>query len=234
MKSTLHSTMYLFLRFAWLWPFRFQPPLHSTMYLFLPTVHSLIICIVTQLYIPQCIYFYDTIKFKYKLTSSFTFHNVSISTQTGSLSFSAMWLYIPQCIYFYLESVKYLRYELDFTFHNVSISTCLAEDIKVVMCSLHSTMYLFLLPMGKFFLLRLISFTFHNVSISTIVGKYVVNTLISLYIPQCIYFYPVQSSHSQIQWLHPLFCRLPSLYQFYHKFILVITSILHITPYSPC
>ena len=158
------------------------------MYLFLPTVHSLIICIVTQLYIPQCIYFYDTIKFKYKLTSSFTFHNVSISTQTGSLSFSAMWLYIPQCIYFYLESVKYLRYELDFTFHNVSISTCLAEDIKVVMCSLHSTMYLFLRnPRGRY---HAHGWTLHSTMYLFLpCFRYHQFRKKWLYIPQCIYFY---------------------------------------------
>ena len=142
-------------------------PLHSTMYLFLPcSPHTMLHR--KKLYIPQCIYFYPIIlrlSFydpalhstmylflrKLRRTSGsflfFTFHNVSISTNTELLlKVMKKLLYIPQCIYFYPDHL----------FH-----------VFLGILPLHSTMYLFLRPptRGR----RLIGkcFTFHNVSIST-------------------------------------------------------------------
>ena len=60
-----------------------------------------------------------------QLPGYFTFHNVSISTWWGSWSACS-------CYYF--------------TFHNVSISTILSKIPAKVSPTLHSTMYLFLLP----------------------------------------------------------------------------------------
>ena len=101
---TLHSTMYLFLRIVQNHrqvvqhiftfhnvsistvsncPFmRSHSSLHSTMYLFLPNTFQ-IDGNSTNLYIPQCIYFY-------------------ISCRNRLNSFII--LYIPQCIYFYRKT----------------------------------------------------------------------------------------------------------------------------------
>ncbi len=97
------------------------------------------------LYIPQCIYFYTEFYLDEKDGERFTFHNVSISTLYG------------------MYTINILQ---DFTFHNVSISTSHLSHRKEQTTALHSTMYLFLLD-NRVTLTKVYVFTFHNVSIST-------------------------------------------------------------------
>ena len=140
--------------------------------------------------VPQCIYFYVFSSFFGWLNNNFTFHNVSISTQSPQPVHSPLLvlyipqciyfyikirimirtdktLYIPQCIYFYHLSSAAVLINLYFTFHNVSISTAFCPNSGCGM----------------------IDFTFHNVSISTPPLCISLIIAILLYIPQCIYFY---------------------------------------------
>ena len=145
--GSLYSTMYLFLRVCGTFYFTGGFTLHSTMYLFLRASQQ------------------EQIRY----LSTFTFHNVSISTRdclsrmVFRLStlhstmylflrgivcqgwYSAYQLYIPQCIYFYSDNLNAFRLVNIFTFHNVSISTHIKSWSVLHRLSLHSTMYLFLL-----------------------------------------------------------------------------------------
>ena len=122
-KVALHSTMYLFLHFL-PEPFKFiHHPLHSTMYLFLRDVSGIRSC-VKSLYIPQCIYFYSSIR-PLLPSSRLSLH-------------STMYLFLPShtlctvsdvsalhsTMYLFLLSLKSINTcSKSFTFHNVSIST---------------------------------------------------------------------------------------------------------------
>ncbi len=210
----LHSTMYLFLLMPDILLQICLCALHSTMYLFLPRI-SCESEMMINLYIPQCIYFYMCTSLGSFDTVIFTFHNVSISTflaeptqVSDTTLHSTMYLflpnlpkpykapevlYIPQCIYFYWRFIPfcykhkhlyipqciyfYHRTSADspgptaFTFHNVSIST---KNLS-------------------FNVMPVTHFTFHNVSISTMRATIIVYPFNKLYIPQCIYFYAMQT-----------------------------------------
>ena len=137
-------------------------------------------------------------------------------------------IYIPLCIYFnpdkyahlylswkHLHSTMYLFQQSYPLFHGHFYRY------------LHSTMYLFQRGITAV-LLRLY---FHLHSTMYLFQPVFFNPFISpifIYIPLCIYFNPVLYSPALIQQLHLLFCRSLSLYRFYHKFLLVITSFSHI------
>ena len=115
-------------------------------------------------------------------------------------------IYIPLCIYFNPD--KYAHLYLSWK-------------------HLHSTMYLFQqsypLFHGHFYrYLHSTMYLFQPVFFNPFISP------IFIYIPLCIYFNPVLYSPALIQQLHLLFCRSLSLYRFYHKFLLVITSFSHI------
>ena len=80
----------------------------------------------------------------------FTFHYVSIKTHSGSVTVS------PLCL---------------FTFHYVSIKTHPLPNFQISLHYLHSTMYL-LKPKSALNCSFLSSFTFHYVSIKTIKSKF--------------------------------------------------------------
>ena len=114
---------------------------------------------------------------------------------------------------------------------------------------LHSTMYLFqplssetfsrrnviYIPLCIYFNQRIRQWSVYKLSIYIPLCIYFNNRYRNIkqikehiYIPLCIYFNPVLYSPALIQQLHLLFCRSLSLYRFYHKFLLVITSFSHI------
>ena len=120
-------------------------------------------------------------------TSTFTFHNVSINTDTQKFAF---------------------LFEFEFTFHNVSINTIVIHQMSIHISYLHSTMFLLILFYGDDIINMIAGFTFHNVSINTglsgcpwfslpslhstmfllipTCSRFYISTA-SLYIPQCFY-----------------------------------------------
>ena len=121
---SLHSTMYLFLPGSPVRASSTMLPLHSTMYLFLLRTHRQFSC-------PW---------------STFTFHNVSISTWWYMFLCTLSSLYIPQCIYFYPSipcPILLQEYSLHSTMYLFLQDSTLYIDKEDF--PLHSTMYLFLL-----------------------------------------------------------------------------------------
>ena len=123
-----------------------QPPLHSTMYLFLPRTYLLMSCLWHTLHSTMYLFLPWGQQLLFTHSTSFTFHNVSISTQCRH---------------------GHDRRKSNFTFHNVSISTCQKPCTAVNQQTLHSTMYLFLPSSLLIIVTAQAHFTFHNVSIST-------------------------------------------------------------------
>ena len=91
-------------------------------------------------------------------STNFTFHNVSINTNTTENDMTDY-----QC----------------FTFHNVSINTAACRQISTACISLHSTMFLLILETLQF-AIHCSIFTFHNVSINTPYSLLPYNTIIIL------------------------------------------------------
>ena len=119
--------------------------LHSTMFLLI-RCYCHCRCCNSKLYIPRCFYYYTNEEFKEGFELFFTFHDVSINTQTKNLKkglnyslHSTMFLLIPYMHwwtffgYFTLHSTMFLLIHLffpftvvsttAFTFHDVSINT---------------------------------------------------------------------------------------------------------------
>ena len=185
----LHSTMYLFLLSVALFYFTGGFTLHSTMYLFLPYRRSTQIAL-SQLYIPQCIYFYTRpvcfpSSFRVTLHSTmylFLHFYEKVLLPLGQLyipqciyfymmrfliSLILLLLYIPQCIYFY-NPFKNTRQGFPyFTFHNVSISTgtFVPRSIWQIIFTFHNVSISTDYRSGRQEMWPV--FTFHNVSIST-------------------------------------------------------------------
>ena len=123
---------------------RMRLPLHSTMYLFL--LHLLADTIpLFLLYIPQCIYFYHAALFRTQQTRHFTFHNVSISTRPCAGKHRSNTFFTFHNVSISTTAIVIcLAASSSFTFHNVSISTGFFSEYNPCLCTLHSTMYLFL------------------------------------------------------------------------------------------
>ena len=121
-------------------------------------------------------------------TSTFTFHNVSINTDTQKFAF---------------------LFEFEFTFHNVSINTEEGTTFQQMQQNLHSTMFLLIRWHIQKKIVFALWFTFHNVSINTMIQIAGISVLdpnlhstmflliqqrlkreqshTAIYIPQCFY-----------------------------------------------
>ena len=189
LRDALHSKMYLFLHDTRSAPSLSRLPLHSKMYLFLLISVDSRMGLV-QLYIPKCIYFYNIVDCMFTLRTSFTFQNVSISTdfideshENGKALHSKMYLfllvddfcnpvysilYIPKCIYFYcyVGCLKMRAFPL-YIPKCIYFYKCNKHLIMICHHTLHSKMYLFLPIAAALARRNKGNFTFQNVSIST-------------------------------------------------------------------
>ena len=106
--SSLHSTMYLFLR-ASNCPFmRSHSSLHSTMYLFLPEHAADFLSLEAPLHSTMYLFLPWGQQLLFTHSISFTFHNVSISTRYLTTCIGRRKsLYIPQCIYFHTRFIVF-------------------------------------------------------------------------------------------------------------------------------
>lgn len=114
-----------------------------------------------------------------------------------------------------------------------SLRLCLAAGFCYVSVKfLRRSIDNFRFPSYRRYLISIFIFVINDISVAVLVvfvdDFAVFVTVIDIYIPLCIYFNPVLYSPALIQQLHLLFCRSLSLYRFYHKFLLVITSFSHI------
>ena len=98
-------------------------------------------------------------------TSTFTFHNVSINTDTQKFAF---------------------LFEFEFTFHNVSINTIVIHQMSIHISYLHSTMFLLILSLRRITMWWNIHL--HSTMFLLIPRKrtYCI-CILQIYIPQCFY-----------------------------------------------
>ena len=118
----LHSTMYLFQLYVVFISFYCWNYLHSTMYLFQ----------------------HITLSNQYLKRISFTFHYVSISTESNPAYQYVSFIYIPLCIYFNLSRKNNKEHE-EVNLHSTMylFQQDKTEDKTEDKTNLHSTMYLF-------------------------------------------------------------------------------------------
>ena len=122
MYPNLHSTMYLF-QLTVIVHCSFSSCIYIPLCIYFNRRNCCINSAFISIYIPLCIYFNDSGHSGGGGSSRFTFHYVSISTESYLNRHTRENIYIPLCIYFNLRFLNLVIRVYQFTFHYVSIST---------------------------------------------------------------------------------------------------------------